>query len=193
MTLLMAPDPREAMAAMTATGVLAQLLPEATTGPLFEAVVGLNPDPVVRLMTLLPVDEQVVRDAATRLRLPNATRDRLAAAARAAPDVDLAMSEAGVRASVYRHGGRAVADTLSRLWAGVPDEADRARRLLVQAETWQRPPMPVGGRELARLGIEPGPETGRLLKAFEDGWIADDFPAVGHAERLVALISASRG
>ena len=193
MTLLMAPDPREAMAAMTATGVLAQILPEATTGPLFEAVVGLNPDPVVRLMTLLPVDEQVVRDAATRLRLPNATRDRLAAAARAAPDVDLAMSEAGVRASVYRHGGRAVADTLSRLWAGVPDEADRARRLLVQAETWQRPPMPVGGRELARLGIEPGPETGRLLKAFEDGWIADDFPAVGHAERLVALISASRG
>ena len=193
MTLLAAPDPREAMAAMSAAGVLAQILPEATTGPLFEAAVGLSPEPVVRLMTLLPVDEPVVREAATRLRLPNATRDRLAAAARAAPDVDLAMSEAGVRAAVYRHGGRAVADTLHRLWAGVPQEADRARRLLALAETWQRPAMPVGGRDLARLGVEPGPETGRLLKAFEDGWIADDFPSVGHAERLAALVSGPRG
>jgi poly(A) polymerase len=193
MTLLTAPDPREAMAAMTAAGVLAQILPEATTGPLFEAVVGLNPDPVVRLMTLLRVDEQVVRDAATRLRLPNATRDRLAASARAAPDVDPAMNDARVRAAVYRHGGRAVADALYRFWAGVPDDADGVRHRLALAEGWARPPMPVGGRELVRLGIEPGPETGRLLKAFEDGWIADDFPSVGHAERLAALISASRG
>ncbi len=193
MTLLTAPDPCEAMAAMTAAGVLAQILPEATTGPLFEAVVGLNSDPVVRLMTLLPVDEQVVTDAATRLRLPNATRDRLAASARAAPDVDPAMIDARVRAAVYRHGGRAVADALYRFWAGVPDDADGVRHRLALAEGWARPPMPVGGRELVRLGIEPGPETGRLLKAFEDGWIADDFPSVGHAERLAALISASRG
>lgn len=193
MTLLTAPDPREAMAAMTAAGVLAQILPEATTGPLFEAVVGLNSDPVVRLMTLLPVDEQVVRDAATRLRLPNATRDRLAASARAVPDVDPAMNDARVRAAVYRLGGRAVADALYRFWAGVPDDADGVRHRLALAEGWPRPPMPVGGRELVRLGIEPGPETGRLLKAFEDGWIADDFPSVGHAERLAALISASRG
>jgi poly(A) polymerase len=53
--------------------------------------------------------------------------------------------------------------------------------------------MPVGGRELARLGVEPGPETGRILKAFEDGWIADDFPSEGHAERLAALVRAPRG
>ena len=178
---------------MTGAGVLAQILPEATTGPLFEAVVGLNPDPVVRLMTLLPVAEQVVRDAATRLRLPNATRDRLAASARAAPDVDPAMTDARVRAAVYRHGGRAVADSLYRVWAGVPDDADGVRHRLALAKDWPSPPMPVGGRELARLGIEPGPETGRLLKAFEDGWIADDFPSVGHAERLAALISESRG
>lgn len=193
MSLLAAPDPREAMAAMAAAGVLAQILPEATTGPLFEASVGLSPDPVVRLMTLFPVDERIVSDASTRLRFPNATRDRLAASARAAPDVGLAMSDAAVRAVVYRQGARAVADALYRSWARAPDDADRARRLLALAEAWQRPSMPVGGRELARLGVEPGPETGRLLKAFEDGWIADDFPSAGHAERLAAVISASRG
>jgi poly(A) polymerase len=53
--------------------------------------------------------------------------------------------------------------------------------------------MPVGGRDLARLGIDPGPETGRLLKAFEDRWIADDFPSDGHAESLAALVRAPHG
>ena len=30
----------------------------------------------------------------------------------------------------------------------------------------------------------------RVLKAFEDGWIADDFPTEGHEARLKALITA---
>jgi poly(A) polymerase len=137
----------------------------------------------------MPIDERLVRDASARLRFPNSTRDRLAAAAVAAPVVSLTMGDAEVRAAVYRHGNRAVADALHRRWAENPAGADRARRLLALAESWRRPSMPVGGRELARLGVEPGPETGRLLKAFEDGWIADDFPSEGHAERLAALVS----
>jgi poly(A) polymerase len=32
-----------------------------------------------------------------------------------------------------------------------------------------------------------------VLKAFEEGWIADDFPSEGHAERLAALVNAPRG
>ena len=190
MTLLAAPDPRVATTAMAGAGVLAQILPEAEMGPLFEAAVEVSLDPVIRLMTLMPIDERVVRDASARLRFPNATRDRLADAARAAPVASLTMRDSEVRAAVYRHGHRAVADALHRRWAENPAGADRARRLLALAESWRRPSMPVGGRELARLGIEPGPETGRLLKAFEDGWIADDFPSEGHAERLAALVSS---
>ena len=190
MTLLAAPDPRVAMAAMAEAEVLAQVLPEAADGPLFAAAVGLRADPVIRLMTLFPADERLVRDASNRLRFPNSTRDRLVAAALAAPDVDLAMSDVAVRAAVYRHGVRAVTDAFYRRWAESPVDDARARRLLALAEGWKRPPMPVGGRNLARLGVEPGPETGRLLKAFEDGWIADDFPSDGHAERLAALVSS---
>ncbi|MDP3368565.1 MAG: CCA tRNA nucleotidyltransferase [Brevundimonas sp.] len=193
MTLLAAPDPRVAMAAMVRAGVLARILPEATPGSLFEAVVDLSPDPVIRLMTLFPPDERLVREASTRLRLPNSTRNRLAAAALAAPTVSLAMNDAEVRAAVYRRGGRAVADAVFRRWAEQPAEAEGAARLLTLADGWRAPPMPVGGRELARLGIEPGPETGRLLKAFEESWIADDFPSEGHSERLAALVSPSRG
>lgn len=193
MTLLGAPDPRVVMAAMAGAGVLTEILPEAEPGPLFEAAVQLSPDPVIRLMTLFPVDERLVREASTRLRFPNSTRDRLAAAAAAWPSVQLTIGEPEVRAAVYRHGGRAVVDAVFRRWAETPAEADNAHRLLTLAEDWHPPRMPVGGRELARLGVAPGPETGRLLKAFEADWIADDFPSDGHAERLAALVSPPRG
>jgi poly(A) polymerase len=155
--------------------------------------VELSLEPVIRLMTLLPADERLVREASARLRFPNSTRDRLADAAKASFDVSLTMSDAESRAAVYRHGGRAVADALFRCWAEAPEQDEVARGLLAIAEGWKRPSMPVGGRELARLGVEPGPETGRLLKAFEEGWIADDFPSGGHAERLAALVSPPRG
>lgn len=189
MKLLAAADPRPAMTAMAATGVLAQVLPEVGPLDLFETVVDLSTDPVVRLMTLFPVDAEAMRGAAERLRFPNAARDRLVASALAAPVLSLAMMDAEARAAVYRHGGRAAADAMLRLWAAAPERSEDAARLLAVAEGWAVPRLPVGGKEVARLGLPPGPETGRVLKAFEDGWIADDFPAEGHAERLAALVS----
>ncbi|RZJ29705.1 MAG: CCA tRNA nucleotidyltransferase, partial [Brevundimonas sp.] len=191
MKLLAATDPRAAMAAMARTGVLAQVLPEAGPLELFNAVVDLSDDPVGRLMTLFPVDAEAMRGAAERLRFPNVARDRLVASALAAPAVSLDMTGAEARAAVYRHRGRAVADALLRLHAAAPDRD--VTRLLEIATGWVPPRLPVGGREVARLGVPPGPETGRLLKAFEDGWIADDFPTDGHDGRLAALVSSPRG
>lgn len=192
MKLLAAPDPRPAMAAMDEAGVLNQLLPEASRA-LFDAAVSASDDPVVRLMALFPAEEPVVRDVSTRLRFANATRDRLVGSALASVAIDLSMSDAAVRAAVYRHGSRAVADAAYRRWAEAPGRGDDARRLIGLAQTWIPPRLPVGGRQVAKLGVEPGPETGRLLKAFEEGWIADDFPTEGHAERLAALVSSPRG
>lgn len=193
MKLLSAPDPRQAMTSMADAGVLAQILPEGRLTSLFDAAVEQGGDPVVLLMLMLPPDEGVARSAATRLRLSNAVRDRLAAAAGAYPAVDLAMSDREARAVLYRLGAPAFSDAVHRRWAEAPGRADEAGRLLALAGTWARPCLPVGGRDLARMGIQPGPETGRLLKAFEEGWIADDFPATGHAARLAALVSPPRG
>ncbi|WP_420470759.1 CCA tRNA nucleotidyltransferase [Brevundimonas sp. FT23042] len=190
MKLLAAGDPRRAMVAMQAAGVLAQVLPEAEGLACFNAAVGLSDDPVLRLMALLPTDADVRRAASARLRLPNATRDRLVAAALAAPAVSPAMTAQEARAAVYRHRGQAVADALRRAQA---DAGGDAGAVLAIAETWTPPRLPVGGKDLARLGVAPGPETGRLLKAFEDRWIADDFPDDDPAERLSALVRASRG
>ncbi len=191
MKLLAAPDPGPAVAAMDAAGVLGRILPEGELTPAFAAMVRLSGDPVLRLMVLTPAEAVVAVAASQRLRLPNRTRDRLAAAA--GVEVDPSMTAAQVRAAVYRHGAQAVVDALLRRSAERPDEARALDGLREVAGGWTPPRMPVGGRDLARLGVPPGPETGRLLKAFEAGWVADDFPEEGHAARLEALVRDGRG
>ncbi|MBB5770166.1 poly(A) polymerase [Brevundimonas vesicularis] len=186
--LLAAPDPRAAVRAMAETGVLAQVLPQAQPLAQFEAMCELADDPVMRLSALLPPDAAGVTEIAGGLRLSNAVRDRLAAAVADGPAVSPTMSDAEARAAIYRSGRRAFEDRLMRAEAVGGGDGARLRALTAD---WTPPKMPVGGRDLARLGLAPGPETGRVLKAFEDGWVADDFPAQGHDARLRALIAAN--
>lgn len=186
--LLAAPDPATAVRTMGGAGVLAQVLPEAHTLEVFLPMVVLTPDPTLRLSALLPPDPETVDAAGRRLRLPNAMRARLVLAA--GPAVSLDMTDKEARGHIYRLGPQTFHDRVMRARAMAPEAGVH---LLALAEQWTPPRLPVGGRELAKLGVEPGPETGRLLKAFEDSWIADDFPATGHEDRLRAVISAPRG
>lgn len=183
--LLAAPDPRAAMRAMAETGVLGQVLPQAQPLQLFEAMCAATTDPVLRLSALLPTDAKAVTAIASGLRLSNAVRDRLAAAVGDGPAVSPSLSDAQARAALYRLGRRVFEDRLMRAEAGGEGDGSRLR---VLAADWTPPKMPVSGRDLARLSVPVGPETGRLLKAFEEGWIADDFPTEGHKARLLALI-----
>ncbi|GAA0630434.1 CCA tRNA nucleotidyltransferase [Brevundimonas kwangchunensis] len=193
MKLLAADDPRPAVRAMADTGVLAQVLPDADDLALFEAVVTRMDDPVERLGALLPLDANLLRRVTEGLRLPNATRDRLTDMAQAAADVDLNLTDHALRVAVYRHGRRAVRELLTRRSGETPSRSGDGDRLRALAATWDAPVMPVGGKDIVGLGVPPGPETGRILKAFEAGWIADDFPVEGHADRLAALITPPRG
>ncbi len=183
--LLAAPDPVASVRAMERTGVLSQVLPEVRPLAMFEALSRRSGDPVLRLSALLPVDEAAVRGIAEGLRLSNAVRDRLAAAVADGPVVRPGMGAAEARAALYRLGRRAFEDRLARAEAAEGGDGGQLRRL---AEDWTPPRLPVGGRDLARLGLQPGPDTGRILKAFEEGWVADDFPTDGHEARLKALI-----
>ena len=182
--LLAAPDPRPAVRLMAEAGVLGRVLPP-TDLTLFDAMTAVSPDPVLRLSALLPADPARTAEVARRLRLSNAQRDRLVEAV--GGEVALGLTEPQARAMIYRDGRQAFEDRVMRAWA-TGGEAEEARRLLALAQEWARPSLPVGGRDLARLGLKPGPETGRLLKAFEAGWIADDFPNHGHEERLRGLL-----
>ncbi|HBV12553.1 MAG TPA: CCA tRNA nucleotidyltransferase [Brevundimonas sp.] len=185
--LLAAPDPRPAVRLMQDAGVLGRILPPRDDLMLFEAMVGVSPDPVLRLSALLTADVETVRASANRLRLSNAQKDRLIAAVRA--PLDPHVSDAQARAIIWREGRQAFEDRVRRAWAAGA-EAARMQALLALAADWTPPKLPVGGRDLARLGLKPGPETGRVLKAFEDSWIADDFPDQGHEARLKALIAS---
>jgi poly(A) polymerase len=183
--LLAAPDPRPAVRAMGEAGVLSAVLPSTAGLSLFETLASISDDPVLRLSALLPPEPQRVDAAARALRLSNAQRERLVAAAgEASPD----LSPAQARAEIYCRGAQAFADRLTRGRAARP-ELD-ASALIALVRDWTAPSLPVGGHDLAALGVEAGPRTGRLLKAFEDEWIAADFPADGHAARLSRLAAS---
>ncbi|GAA0201917.1 poly(A) polymerase [Brevundimonas nasdae] len=184
--LLAAPDPRPSVRAMQDSGVLAQVLPDVQPLAVFEALCGLSDDPVLRLSALLPTDEAAVVRIAGALRLSNAVRDRLAAIVADGPTVSPDMGEVAARAAIYRLGQRAFQDRLRLAQAATGGDGEALRQF---AEAWSAPRMPVGGRELAKMGVKPGPETGRILKAFEAGWIADDFPEDGHEDRLRGLVA----
>lgn len=185
--LLKAPDPRAAVRAMQASGVLSQVLPDAGSLETFERMVVLSQDPLLRLSALWPADPARVDAAARGLRLSNPDRLRLAAAAGEALELD--MSAHLARAALYRLGRQTFVDRVLRAAASGGSAAD-ATPWLRLAETWAIPRLPVGGRQVAQAGLPAGPDTGRALAAFEAGWIADDFPAEGHAERLKAVVAA---
>jgi poly(A) polymerase len=181
--LLAAPYPRASVAAMRASGVLDRLIPAVADLAAFQAIVDLSEDPVLRLSALLPDDPAEVARTALALRLPRAVEHRLVAAANG--PLDPLTPAPALRALVYRLGAEAVRDRLLRGQAAGGPSADSA---LATVADWTPPRMPVGGREVARLGVAPGPETGRVLKAFEDEWVAADFPGHGHDERLRRLV-----
>jgi poly(A) polymerase len=187
--LLAAPDPRPAVRAMIAAGVLERVLPEAEAPEAFEVMTGLSGDPVLRLSVLLSPDLTKIETATRRLRLANAVRERLLAAA--GGEVNPATDDRAARAMIYRSGRATFVDRVLRAEArsGRPGAG---AGLLDLADRWPIPRLPVGGRQVAAAGLAAGPETGQVLAAFEDGWIADDFPTEGHAERLKALVGTLR-
>ncbi|MFC0632913.1 CCA tRNA nucleotidyltransferase [Brevundimonas balnearis] len=183
--LLSAPDPRRAVQAMADAGVLAEVLPEVGDLARFAALSVEHDDPLLRLAALLPDEAAGAEAVARRLRLSNAQRARLVAALDPSAAVRPTMGPEAGRAALYRLGRETALDRLA-LAEAVEGAASPALRRLF--ETWPIPRMPVGGADLARLGVAPGPETGRLLKRFEEDWIAADFPASGHAARLQQLL-----
>jgi len=188
--LLAAPDPRPALRAMAKAGVLERVLPGAADLTAFERMVGISDDPVLRLSMLSPASPGAMDETARRLRLSNTVRDRLRRLVEGSADLD--MSDRQVRASLYRIGREAFRDRVLSAEATADRPGDGAR-LLDLAEDWIIPRLPVGGRQVAAAGLAASPETGRILAAFEAGWIADDFPDHGHAERLRALVASPPG
>lgn len=178
LALLALPDPHPTLARMRGHGVLGVILPEACAAQLAalarliagEHEQGFAPEPVRRLAALLPPSPDVAEAVAARLRLSKAQRARLVSAAeRGAGDAD------NPQALAYRLTPPLAVDRLLLLGRDARTLAD-----------WAVPVFPLKGGAIVARGITAGPEVARLLKAVEDRWVAERFPA---ADRLDVLLT----
>lgn len=176
--LLALPKPAETLRVMVEGAVLRAVIPEIEAAALSslervveaEAAAGINPDGLRRLAALLPPDPPTAERVAARLKLSNKARKRLALSA----DRDL---DGSPRALAY--------------WIGLEGAVDRlllAGRDAAAAEIagWTVPRLPVGGGELIKRGLAPGPAVAATLKAIERRWVAEDFPGHERLEQLIA-------
>lgn len=171
--LLALPSPAPTLTAMLANGILRPVLPEidASRLPLLEKLIlseeaaRVAGDGLRRLAALLPDDPKLAADVSARLKLSNAAKGRLIHAARreAVP--------ADPRALAYSIGAEAALDRL--LLTGDA----RAGHWAGQLSAYQRPRMPISGKDLIAMGLPPGPAVSRRLSEVEQRWVAAGFPA----------------
>ena len=192
--LLAVRDPVPTIAVMLQHRILVPVLPEITSFDGLARLVAVEaalaarataPNPWLdreaialrRLAALLPSDPHLLDAVATRLRLSNLERARLVATA--------ASASAPLLAQAYRDGVATAADRLLLAARAPPDAALLAA--LDQLRRWQRPALPLSGKDIIARGTAPGPEVSRRLASFEAAWIGAGFPAdPATVERLLA-------
>lgn len=174
--LFSAPTPQDAVAAMADIGVLEtvlgpSLLPTSRLAKLvsIEEQRQRSPDPLLRIMALVPRDAAYLRDLSDALRFSNRERDRLVAwADRDLPDLGQGEGP-DLLAGLYRFGAQAVLDRA--MTASLDHGQTISQHALVSCDTWQSPDFPVGGDDALAAGFR-GPEIGAALKRVEDAWLA---------------------
>lgn len=171
--LLALPSPAETVAAMQAHGIFAPVMPEILpdAGALLaqlvaaEAQAGAEANAVRRLASLLPTEAALADALSGRLRLSNAERVRLMAAADRTP------VPADPRALAYAIGGDAALDRL------LLTRDPRAGQWRGTFTDWHRPRLPISGKDLIAMGLPPGPQVSRRLGEVEQLWVSAGFPA----------------
>jgi len=194
--LLEAPDPTRSLLWMRQSGILTLLVPESEKwgiDSIHALIAGeksgaFATHPLVRLMSMIPPDEARVRSLSARLKLSQKERKRLmdwATLEKIPPNCSpLALSQL-----IYRRGQQAVQDTLKLALATAQDkDAAVYTALLEKATNWHKPHFPFKGRDLMEAGITAGPEMGRILKALEEEWIEEGFPAQFHLKDKIKML-----
>ena len=180
--LLGVADPVAALRMMQEDGVLAAILPEATRldrlSRLLSLEAGVAPglDALRRLAALVDVDPHAMAAMTDRLRLSNASRDRLVGLARPLP-LDPAADTRAQRLALYRLGADRYRDLALLITADGGMDRGRLAELLTLAQTWAPPTFPLAGDDVTALGIPPGPRVGQLLAELRRWWEETDFIA----------------
>lgn len=164
MNLLGLPDPAATIARMAELGVLQVILPEADPAALASLVAvesreGVGPDALRRLAALLPADPALAQQVASRFRLSNSQKKRLASAAERTGDAG------DPRSLAYRTGRE---EALDRLLMEGRDTGP--------LKGWEIPIFPLKGGEIVQRGVAAGPQVAKILQSVEARWVAEGFP-----------------
>lgn len=202
--LLAAPRAVETVLVMDNAGLLGDVFGEGqwNVGLLgrisaIETALDRRADPLLRLAALLAPVRGSAREAVSqRLRLSNAEGERLARAALPDPAFRPNRDERIARAYLYRYGADAFRDGVLLAWAAsdAPTDASDWRTRFELTKRWAIPTLPVRGADLIERGLAEGPAIGRIVRAFEEWWIAHDFPTdpLRLAKALSNLVKANR-
>ena len=189
MRMLALPNPAPTFRLMADAGIMGEIAPEVPDDApealarmvAREAAHGCVADPALRLIALLPVDAGLADIVASRLKLSNRLRKRIAVA-RGGGIRELA------RVLAYRIGVEGARDRLL-----LSESADQPlSSALASIADWTPPKLPIGGGDIVAMGVKAGPDVARALRAVEEQWLAEDFPtrdrALELARRAVATI-----
>ncbi len=176
---------------MRQAGVLSRVLPESerwgidAVHPLAatERDLGWAPDPLLRLMAMVPPDRERMEGLAARLKLSRAEGARLAGWAAIGP-VSSSLSDRELGRLLYDEPQQGVIDRLRLAFASARQrvatdpaalaEAASLSRLLERAASWQRPVFPLRAADLSAFELA-GPQLGEMLKRLEKEWADGGF------------------
>jgi poly(A) polymerase len=162
--ILMADDPRPAVALMQETGVLPFVLPDADIERLNALVERKAPaDDLLRVAALLTEDTATF---AKQWKLSGAEQEKLLLLS-----IPNALRPEADDAALRRGLAEDMAETLvARSWLGQDDRSgwDALRARLVAMD---RPVFPLQGRDLTKLGVAAGPRIGEILKIVRNWWM----------------------
>jgi poly(A) polymerase len=207
--LLSAEDPGRALLWMRQVAVLSEILPETEKWGIdaipalvaTEKALGWEPDPLLRLASIIPPDPARLEELAARLKFSNAEAAYFRAWAKAAP-VNDEISAAAFEKLLYRNGADGIIVRL-KLALGVArgkaengsfDEMSRSARLsklLDHARIWKKPQFPLNGADVMATGIQAGPKVGEILSTLENQWVEENF--VSDRAALLARLSEIAG
>ena len=191
--LLALPRAPRAVGLMAEAGVLRRVVPAPLDVAALSRLLATVPpgDSLLALAAMMrPADAAAVERVASRLRLSRAEAARLGRlTALPLPAADAA--EALHRRGIEARGREDHLDLLRLAAAEQGVGRDALGALLARLEAWQPPALPVNGRDLLEIGVEPGPELGRLLAEVRRWWRERDF-APGRAACLEYVAALRR-
>ncbi|MFA5948652.1 MAG: CCA tRNA nucleotidyltransferase [Hyphomicrobium sp.] len=181
--LLAAPRAVDVVDVMEGAGLASRVLGIAETGTLrrltaIEAALAREPDALLRLAALAAARPGRTLELREKLRLSSAEYERLARMALPDKAFDPEAPEREAKAFIYRHGSETFRDGMLLAWtnSSAPTDDARWRERLSLPERWTAPALPVRGADVMEAGLAAGPAVGRVMRTFEDWWIAEDFP-----------------